>query len=126
MSNAPIDLKYSAEHQWAHLENDGTITVGITDYAQETLGDIVFIQMPELDSNVTAGTEIATVESVKTASEIFAPMSGKIISINQTIIDAPELINEDAYKAWLFKIHPSNISEYEDLLSAENYLSSAT
>jgi glycine cleavage system H protein len=122
MSQAPNDRKYSAEHQWALPESDGTITVGITDHAQETLGDLVFIQLPEVGSDVTANQQVAVVESVKTASDVFAPMSGKIIAINAAAADAPETINEDAYAAWLFKIQPSNVSEYEGLLTAEAYL----
>ena len=122
MSQAPNDRKYSAEHQWALPESDGTITVGITDHAQETLGDLVFIQLPEVGSDVTANQQVAVVESVKTASDVFAPMSGKIIAINDAAADAPESINEDAYAAWLFKIQPSNASEYDGLLTADAYL----
>jgi glycine cleavage system H protein len=122
MSQAPNDRKYSAEHQWALPESDGTITVGITDHAQETLGDLVFIQLPEVGSDITANQQVAVVESVKTASDVFAPMSGKIIAINDAAADAPESINEDAYSAWLFKIQPSNVSEYEGLLTADAYL----
>ena len=122
MSQAPNDRKYSAEHQWALPESDGTIAVGITDHAQETLGDMVFIQLPEVGSDVAANQQVAVVESVKTASDVFAPMSGKIIAINDAAADAPESINEDAYSAWLFKIQPSNVSEYENLLTADAYL----
>lgn len=122
MSQAPNDRKYSAEHQWALPESDGTITVGITDHAQETLGDLVFIQLPEVGSDVAANQQVAVVESVKTASDVFAPMSGKIIAINDAAAHAPESINEDAYSAWLFKIQPSNPAEYDGLMSAEAYL----
>lgn len=126
MSQAPNDRKYSAEHQWAQPEADGTITVGITDYAQETLGDLVFVQLPEVGSDLTANQQVAVVESVKTASDVFAPMSGKIIAINEAVADAPETINEDAYSAWLFKIQPSNPAEYDTLLTADVYLNTAT
>ena len=122
MSQAPNDRKYSAEHQWALPEADGTITVGITDYAQETLGDLVFVQLPEVGSTVDANQQVAVVESVKTASDVFAPMSGKIIAINEAAADAPETINEDAYAAWLFKIQPSNPAEYDTLMDADAYL----
>ena len=122
MSQAPNDRKYSAEHQWALPEADGTITVGITDFAQETLGDLVFVQLPEMGSNVQANQQVAVVESVKTASDVFAPMSGKVIAVNEAAADAPETINEDAYTAWLFKIQPSNTAEYDDLLTADAYL----
>lgn len=122
MSQAPNDRKYSAEHQWALPEADGTITVGITDYAQETLGDLVFVQLPEVGSDVAANQQVAVVESVKTASDVFAPMSGKIIAVNDAATDAPETINEDAYAAWLFKIQPSNPAEYDALMRADAYL----
>ena len=122
MSNAPNDLRYSAEHQWARRDDSGTITVGITDHAQETLGDLVFVQLPEVGTEVSAGKEVATVESVKTASDVFAPMSGKIVAINESAADAPESINEDAYAAWLFKIQPSKPAEYDALMTADAYL----
>lgn len=122
MSQAPNDRKYSAEHQWALPEADGTITVGITDYAQETLGDLVFVQLPEVGSEVAANQQVAVVESVKTASDVFAPMSGQIIAINKAAADAPETINEDAYGTWLFKIQPHNLAEYDSLMSADAYL----
>jgi glycine cleavage system H protein len=122
MSQAPNDRKYSAEHQWALSNADGTITVGITDFAQETLGDLVFVQLPEVGLEVSANQQVAVVESVKTASDVFAPMSGKIIAINTAAADAPETINEDAYVAWLFRIQPSNSAEYDSLMSADAYL----
>ncbi|MBU3667848.1 MAG: glycine cleavage system protein GcvH [Rhodocyclaceae bacterium] len=122
MSQAPNDRKYSAEHQWALPEADGTITVGITDFAQETLGDLVFVQLPDVGSTVQANQQVAVVESVKTASDVFAPMSGQIIAVNDAVADAPEKINEDAYAAWLFKIQPSHLAEYDGLLSADAYL----
>ena len=122
MSQAPNDRKYSAEHQWALPESDGAITVGITDHAQETLGDLVFVQLPEVGADVEANQQVAVVESVKTASDVFAPMSGKIIAINDAVADSPETINEDAYAAWLFKIQPSVPAEYDSLMSADEYL----
>ena len=123
MSQAPNDRKYSAEHQWALPEADGTIVVGITDYAQETLGDLVFVQLPEIGSEITANEQVAVVESVKTASDVFAPISGKIIAVNDAAADAPETINEDAYATWLFRIQPSNPAAYDDLMDADTYLS---
>ena len=122
MSHAPNDRKYSAEHQWALPEADGTISVGITDFAQETLGDLVFVQLPEVGSDVDANQQVAVVESVKTASDVFAPMSGTIIAVNDAAADAPEKINEDAYAVWLFKIQPHNLAEYDSLMSADAYL----
>ncbi len=123
MSQAPNDRKYSAEHQWALPEADGTIVVGSPDYAQETLGDLVFVQLPEIGSEITANEQVAVVESVKTASDVFAPISGKIIAVNDAAADAPETINEDAYATWLFRIQPSNPAEYDDLMDADTYLS---
>ena len=112
---------FSEEHEWIEVEGD-TGTVGITDYAQETLGDLVFVQLPEVGSDVAANQQVAVVESVKTASDVFAPMSGKIIAVNDAATDAPETINEDAYAAWLFKIQPSNPAEYDALMRADAYL----
>lgn len=119
--NVPANLKYAASHEWARLEADGTITVGITDHAQEALGDVVFLELPEAGRTVTAGKEVAVIESVKAASDIYAPISGEIIESNQAAVDAPESINADAYAAWLFKIKPSDPAEYDKLLDAAGY-----
>src|SRR5690554_905327 len=101
MSNVPTDLKYLDTHEWVRVEADGTVTVGITDFAQEQLGDVVFIELPEVGMEVEVGQEVAVVESVKAASDIYAPLIGKVIAINEVLIDTPELINEDPYdKAW--------------------------
>lgn len=104
MSNVPADLKYTDEHEWIRTEADGTLTVGITDHAQSTLGDIVFLELPEAGKQVKAGDPIGVVESVKAASDIYAPVSGEIIAANSDATDEPESVNEDAYDAWLFKI----------------------
>ena len=119
MSQVLDHLHYRDSHEWI---DSATGTVGITDHAQETLGDLVFIQLPEVGTEVSAGTQVAVIESVKTASDVFAPMSGKIIALNEAAKDAPETINENAYSAWLFKIQPSNPAEYDSLMSAEAYL----
>lgn len=119
--NIPADLKYAKSHEWARLEADGNITVGISDHAQEALGDIVFLELPEVGRTVKAGEEIAVVESVKAASDIYAPVSGEVVEINQPAADTPESVNADAYSAWLFKIKPSNASEYAALLDAAAY-----
>ena len=124
MSNIPADLKYVASHEWLKLEDDGIITVGITDHAQDLLGDVVFVELPEVGRTVSADEEIAVVESVKAASDVYAPIAGEIIEINDELVDSPELANEDPYgKAWFFKIKPANVADYDDLLSAEEYQS---
>lgn len=122
MSNIPADLKYVASHEWLKLEDDGIITVGITDHAQDLLGDVVFVELPEVGRAVSADEEIAVVESVKAASDVYAPIAGEIVEINDELVDSPELANEDPYgKAWFFKIKPANVADYDDLLSAEEY-----
>lgn len=124
MSNIPADLKYVASHEWLKLEDDGIITVGITDHAQDLLGDVVFVELPEVGREVSADEEIAVVESVKAASDVYAPIAGEIVEINDELVDSPELANEDPYgKAWFFKIKPTNVTDYNDLLSAEEYQS---
>lgn len=122
MSHIPADLKYVASHEWLRLEADGTITVGITDHAQEALGDVVFVELPEVGSEVEADQEIAVVESVKAASDVYAPISGEIVEINEELVDSPELANEDPYgKAWFFKIKPANPADYDGLMTADEY-----
>ncbi|SRR5690554_218340 len=122
MSNVPTDLKYLDTHEWVRVEADGTVTVGITDFAQEQLGDVVFIELPEVGMEVEVGQEVAVVESVKAASDIYAPLTGKVIAINEVLIDTPELINEDPYdKAWFFKLEITNTAEIDNLLDAHGY-----
>lgn len=104
--NIPIDLKYTKSHEWVKQEADGTITVGITDHAQEALGDIVFLELPEPGRTVKAGEECAVVESVKAASDIYSPVSGEVVDANQAAVDAPEAVNQDAYATWLFRVRP--------------------
>jgi glycine cleavage system H protein len=119
--NVPTNLKYAKSHEWSKLEADGTITIGISDHAQEALGDIVFLELPEIGRTVKAGEEVAVVESVKAASDIYAPISGEVVATNSAATDAPESVNADAYSAWLFKIKPSDAAEYEALLDAAAY-----
>ncbi len=119
--NVPANLKYAKSHEWARRDGDGLVTVGITDHAQEALGDIVFLELPEVGRNIKAGEEVAVVESVKAASDIYAPVSGEVIAINQPAADTPESVNQDAYAAWLFKVKPSNPAEYDALLDAAAY-----
>jgi glycine cleavage system H protein len=117
----PAELKYARTHEWARLADDGLVTVGITDHAQELLGDIVFLELPEPGRRVARGEECAVVESVKAASDIYAPVAGEIAEINQAPVDKPELVNEDAYGAWLFRIRPDNPEQMGGLLDAEAY-----
>ena len=119
--NIPQDLKYTASHEWLRLGDDGVATVGITDHAQEALGDIVFLELPEAGRQVNAGEECAVVESVKAASDIYAPVSGEVVARNDAAIDAPESVNQDAYAAWLFKIKVTDVSELAALLDAVGY-----
>ncbi len=117
----PANLKYTASHEWARLEADGTVTIGITDHAQEALGDIVFLELPDAGRTVKAGEECAVVESVKAASDIYAPIAGEVIEANQAAVDAPESVNADAYAAWLFKLKPANAADLDKLLDAAAY-----
>lgn len=119
--NVPGNLKYTKSHEWVRQEADGTVTVGITDHAQEALGDIVFLELPETGRQAKAGEEVAVVESVKAASDIYAPLSGEVIEVNQAAADTPESVNQDAYAAWLFKLKPSDASELAGLLDAAAY-----
>ena len=122
--NTPDNLKYASSHEWARLEADGTVTVGITDHAQGALGDIVFLELPEAGRTVKVGEACAVVESVKAASDIYAPVAGEVIAANTAAADAPESVNEDAYAAWLFRIKPSNPPDLDALMSAEAYAAS--
>jgi glycine cleavage system H protein len=117
----PQDLKYAATHQWVRTESDGTATVGITEYAQEQLGDVVFVQQPETGRKVARGENCAVVESVKAASDIPAPVSGEILAVNSALADAPQKLNEEPYAAWLFRIKPADAAELEALLDAAAY-----
>lgn len=122
MSNTPNELKYAASHEWARIEEDGTITVGITDHAQDALGDVVFVELPEVGVVLVAGQEAGVVESVKAASDVYAPISGEVIEINPALEDAPETINADPYgEGWFYKIKPSDADEIEGLLTADQY-----
>jgi len=121
MSNVPANLKYTASHEWMLLNADGTVTVGITDHAQEALGDLVFIELPEVGAQFEAEKEIAVVESVKAAADVYAPLSGTVTEVNQAAADAPESVNADAYAAWLFKIKPDNVADLDKMLDAAAY-----
>ncbi|HRD89393.1 MAG TPA: glycine cleavage system protein GcvH [Accumulibacter sp.] len=119
--NIPTDLKYTRSHEWVRLEADGTISVGITDHAQELLGDLVFIELPEPGRELAAEQEAAVVESVKAAADVYAPLAGSVIESNQSLADAPELVNQDAYAAWLFRMRPAAVSDLDGLLDAAAY-----
>ena len=123
MSSFPEGLKYATTHEWVRVESDGSVTVGITDHAQELLGDIVFIDLPKLGSTVTAKQEISVVESVKAASDIYAPISGKIVAINDNLLDSPEIVNTAPYgDGWFCRILPSDHAELGGLLDANGYV----
>ena len=119
--NTPANLKYTKSHEWARLTDDGLVEVGITDHAQEALGDIVFLDLPDVGRVVKAHEEIAVVESVKAASDIYAPIAGEIVAANSAASDAPESVNADAYTAWLFKIRPANAADLDQLLDPAAY-----
>lgn len=122
MSQTPSELKYASSHEWARLEEDGTVTIGITDHAQEALGDVVFVELPEVGDRLAVGDEAGVVESVKAASDIYAPVSGEVIAINEALEDEPETVNADPYNdGWFYRIQPDDTEELENLLSAEDY-----
>ena len=125
MSNIPNELKYAASHEWIRSEGDGVYTVGITEHAQELLGDMVFVELPDVGDNVSAGDDVAVAESVKAASDIYAPIAGEVLEVNEDLEDSPELVNSDPYgDGWLFKIKADDESELESLLDAESYAGS--
>lgn len=119
--NTPANLKYAASHEWVLDNGDGTVTVGITDHAQEALGDVVFLELPAVGRAVKAGESLAVIESVKAASDIYAPVSGEIIAANEDAVNAPESVNADAYSVWLFKIKLADAGELAKLLDAAGY-----
>ncbi|MFE1285670.1 glycine cleavage system protein GcvH [Streptomyces sp. NPDC058751] len=121
MSLVPQDLKYTNDHEWARFEADGTVMVGITDYAQKQLGDIVFVEVPMLGKKVEAGEPVGTVESVKSVTDVYAPVSGEVTLVNQDVIEQSEDLNDDPYGSWLFKIKPGEGTAAERLLSAGEY-----
>jgi len=124
MSETPTYLFYASSHEWARSEGDGNVTVGISDYAQEQLGDIVYIELPEIGAETTKGDEIAVVESVKAASDIYSPVGGEVVDVNESLRDNPEIVNGDPYEdGWFFVIRANDPDEIENLLSAEEYVS---
>ncbi len=121
MSNIPAELRFAESHEWVRLEADGTVTVGISDHAQEALGDVVFVELPEVGKVLTAEDQAGVVESVKAASDIYSPVSGEVIAINEDLGGSPELLNSDPYGAWIFKLKPSDKAELDKLLDAAAY-----
>ncbi|MGJ0430079.1 glycine cleavage system protein GcvH [Methylobacter sp.] len=121
MSDLPENLKYAKTHEWALLEDDNVVRVGITDFAQGELGDLVYIELPELGRKVAAQEQCAVVESVKTASDIFSPVAGEIVAVNTALTDEPEQVNNDAYQAWLFCVKADDLSDLDRLMDAEAY-----
>ena len=122
MKEIPENYKFLSSHEWMKVEEDTIVAVGISDYAQDQLGDIVFVELPELDSEVNQGDEVAVVESVKAASEIYSPVSGRIIEVNSSLEDSPEIVNSSAFEeGWFFKVEVADSSEFENLLSPEQY-----
>ncbi len=122
MSEVPSELKYTESHEWLRVEDDGVITVGISDHAQALLGDLVFVELPEVGTEFVAGDESCVVESVKAASDVYMPISGEVVAVNEALADEPEMINNSPYDSgWLFKIQPS-ANEIEDLMDADAYL----
>jgi glycine cleavage system H protein len=121
MSNIPAELRFAESHEWARLESDGTVTVGISDHAQEALGDVVFVELTEVGKVFAAEDQAGVVESVKAASDIYSPISGEVIAINEELGGSPELLNSDPYGAWIFKLKPSDKAELDKLLDAGAY-----
>lgn len=122
MSQIPAELKYASTHEWIRNEGDGTVTVGITEHAQDLLGDMVFVELPEVGDTVAAGDDCTVAESVKAASDIYAPVAGEIVAVNEELEDSPELVNSDPYgDGWMFKIKMEDATELDSLLDAEGY-----
>ena len=121
--NIPANLKYTKSHEWVRAEADGTITVGITEHAQDLLGDLVFIDLPDVGKILAAEQETVVVESVKAAADVYAPVAGTVTEVNTTVAGSPELVNQDAYAAWLFKMKPSNAADLDTLIDAAEYAS---
>ncbi len=126
MSNVPANLKYTNSHEWIRDEGDGIVTIGITDHAQELLGDLVFVELPEVGASAETGSEIAVVESVKAASDVYSPLDGEVIEVNESLADAPEQVNDSAYEdGWLFKLKLADAGALDTLMNAEAYTAHA-
>ncbi len=122
MSEVPSELKYTRQHEWVRVDDDSTVTVGITDHAQSELGDLVFVEVPEVGARFEAGDPVAVVESVKAASDIYSPLTGEVVEANEDLGDSPELINSDPYgEGWIYRLRPDSMDALEDLLGADDY-----
>jgi len=121
MSNLPTNLRYAPTHEWVKVEENNLVHVGITDFAQQELGDLVFIELPQVGRQVEAQEQCAVVESVKTASDLFSPVAGEIVAVNKAVVDVPEQVNEDPYGSWLFTVKADNLADLENLLDAADY-----
>ena len=119
--NTPEELKYTKDHEWTSVDSDGIATIGITDFAQQSLGDIVFVELPELNSEITKEESFGVVESIKSVSDLYAPLSGEVVEVNSELQDSPELLNEDPYANWILKVKISNQAECDTLLSKNDY-----
>jgi len=123
MADVPGDLKYSKDHEWVRLEEDGDVTIGVTDHAQAALGDMVFVELPEIGATLAEGDACAVVESVKAASDVYSPLNGEVIGVNDALADAPELVNQDPYgDGWIYRMKLDNEDDLDELMSAEEYL----
>ncbi len=122
MSSIPSELRYVSSHEWIRMEEDGTVTIGVTDHAQASLGDVVFVELPEVGSTVSANDEAGVVESVKAASDLYAPLSGEVVAINEALEEAPELVNSEPYgEGWFFRMKPADEGELSELMDADAY-----
>ena len=121
VAEVPDDVRYAPSHEWARLEQD-QVTVGISDFAQQSLGDVVYVELPEVGDGIDAGSEACVVESVKAAADVYAPVSGTVVAVNDALEEAPELVNQDPYgDGWFFKVDPADLEELDDLLDADGY-----
>lgn len=121
MSDLPKNLKYAMTHEWAFVEDDNIVRVGITDFAQQQLGDLVYIELPEVGRKIKEKEQCAVVESVKTASDLFSPVSGEIVAVNQSLVDQPEQVNDDPYGTWIFRVKTDDLAGLDPLLDADAY-----
>ncbi|WP_435213171.1 glycine cleavage system protein GcvH [Luminiphilus sp. nBUS_16] len=127
MSNNPSELKYAKSHEWARIEEDGTVTVGISEHAQESLGDVVYVELPGIGDQLAGGDQAGLVESVKAASDIYSPVTGEVVALNENLEDEPELINSDPYNdGWFFRVKVEDLSELEGMLTADDYADACT
>ncbi len=127
MSNNPSELKYAKSHEWARIEEDGTVTVGISEHAQESLGDVVYVELPGIGDHLAGGDQAGLVESVKAASDIYSPVTGEVVALNENLEDEPELINSDPYNdGWFFRVKVEDLSELEGMLTADDYADACT